>query len=92
MMEEKMNTVATLTLQQWGNSLAVRIPAAIARTAHFSVGQAVEVSVDEYGVVVKAVDGPKHTLAQKLALYDVTLHSGEAIEAMATSPVGVEEI
>jgi len=28
---------ATLTVQQWGNSLAVRIPAAIARAAHYVV-------------------------------------------------------
>lgn len=30
-----MPKTATLTIQQWGNSLAVRIPAAVARSAHF---------------------------------------------------------
>ena len=40
-------------------------------------------------VAVKAVDVPKHTLPQKLALYDVALHSGEA---MANIPVGVEKM
>jgi antitoxin MazE len=40
-----MGKTATLTVQQWANSLAVRIPAAVARTARFRVGQPVEVSV-----------------------------------------------
>jgi antitoxin component of MazEF toxin-antitoxin module len=40
-----MSKTAVLTLQQWGNSLAVRIPAALARSAHFSVGQPVELSL-----------------------------------------------
>jgi hypothetical protein len=30
-----MTKTATLTIQRWGNSLAVRIPAAVARAAHF---------------------------------------------------------
>lgn len=38
---------ATLTLQQWGNSLAVRIPAAVARSARLKVGQPVEVSAQD---------------------------------------------
>ncbi|WP_332852139.1 AbrB/MazE/SpoVT family DNA-binding domain-containing protein [Duganella sp. S19_KUP01_CR8] len=78
-----------LTIQQWGNSLAVRIPAAIARSAHFSVGQPVEVVLEESGVTVRAVGAPKLSLAQKLALFDPAIHGGEV---MATAPVGVEEI
>jgi len=42
-----MSKTATLTVQQWGNSLAVRIPAAVARTARFRVGQPVEVSAQD---------------------------------------------
>ncbi len=38
-----MSIGTKLTVQQWGNSLAVRIPAAVARTAHFTVGQPVEI-------------------------------------------------
>jgi antitoxin MazE len=78
---------AKLTIQQWGNSLAVRIPAAVARSAHFAVGQPVEVTVEDHGVVVKPVGEPKLSLAQKLALFDAVKHGGEA---MATSRVGVE--
>lgn len=72
---------ATLTLQQWGNSLAVRIPAAIARSARFAVGQPVEVSVQDSMVVVKCIGEPKLSLAQKLALFDPAVHGGELMVA-----------
>jgi len=78
---------ATLTVQQWGNSLAVRIPAAVARSARFRVGQPVEVSAQDSNVLVKALGEPKLTLAQKLAAFDPELHGGEA---MGTHPVGNE--
>lgn len=78
---------ATLTVQRWGNSLAVRIPAAVARSARFRVGQPVEVSAQDSNILVKALGEPKLTLAQKLAAYDPALHGGET---MATGPVGNE--
>jgi antitoxin MazE len=78
---------ATLTVQQWGNSLAVRIPAAVARSARFRVGQPVEVSAHDSNVLVRALGEPKLTLAQKLAAFDPELHGGEA---MATGPIGNE--
>jgi antitoxin MazE len=83
-----MNKSAQLTIQQWGNSLAVRIPSAVARSAHFVVGQPVEISVQESSsVLVKSIGEPKLTLKQKLALFDVEKHSGEV---MATVPIGAE--
>lgn len=82
-----MGKVAKLTIQQWGNSLAVRIPSAVAKTARFSVGQPVEVTVEDSGVVVKPVGEPKLTLAQKLALFDPAKHGGEV---MASERVGAE--
>jgi antitoxin MazE len=78
---------ATLTVQQWGNSLAVRIPAAVARSARFRVGQPVEVSAQDSNILVKALGEPKLTLAQKLAAFDPALHGGEI---MATRAVGDE--
>jgi antitoxin MazE len=82
-----MSKIAKLTIQQWGNSLAVRIPSAVARSARFAVGQPVEVTVQDTGVVVKPVGEPRLTLAQKLALFDPVKHGGEA---MATGRVGAE--
>jgi len=78
---------ATLTVQQWGNSLAVRIPAAVARSARFRVGQPVEVSAQDSNVLVKPLGEPKLTLSQKLAAFDPTIHGREV---MATRPVGNE--
>ncbi len=80
---------AVLTVQQWGNSLAVRIPAAVARSARFKVGQPVEVSAHDSNILVRALGEPRLTLAQKLAAFDRALHGGEA---MATRPVGYEVI
>jgi antitoxin MazE len=82
-----MSKTATLKLQQWGNSLAVRIPAAVARSARLSIGQPVEVSAQESSVLVKAIGEPRLTLAQKLAAFDPARHGGEV---MAARPVGNE--
>jgi antitoxin MazE len=82
-----MSKTATLTVQQWGNSLAVRIPAAVARTARFRVGQPVEVSAQDSNVLVRSIGEPKLNLEQKLAAFDPLLHGGEA---MATHPAGKE--
>jgi antitoxin MazE len=82
-----MSKIAKLTIQQWGNSLAVRIPSAVARSARFTVGQPVEVSVEDSVVTVKPVGEPKLTLAQKLALFNPAKHGGEV---MATGRVGAE--
>jgi antitoxin MazE len=82
-----MGKTATLTVQQWGNSLAVRIPAAIARKVQFVAGQPVELSVDELGVVVHRKGVPKLTLEQRLAAFDPARHGGEA---MSSGPVGAE--
>ena len=57
-----MARTANLTLQQWGNSLAVRIPAAVARSARFQVGQLVEVSAPDSRVLVKALGEPRLSL------------------------------
>jgi antitoxin MazE len=84
-----MSKAATLTVQQWGNSLAVRIPAAVARSARFKVGQPVEVSAEESNVLVRAIGTPKLTLAQKLAAFDPSRHGGEA---MATAAIGNETL
>jgi antitoxin MazE len=82
-----MAKTAKQTVQQWGNSLAVRIPAAVARSARFVVGQPVELSVGEGGVLVRAAGKAKLTLAQRLAAFDPERHGGEV---MSTSPVGSE--
>ena len=82
-----MAKTATLTVQQWGNSLAVRIPSAVAKSAGFKLGQPVKVSAQESKVLVTAIGAPRLTLAQKLAAFDPGRHSGES---MAATGVGNE--
>jgi antitoxin MazE len=84
-----MAKTAALTLQRWGNSLAVRIPASVARSVGFKVGQPVEVSAQDSAVLVSATGEPRLTLKQKLALFDPERHAGEA---MATVRIGNEAI
>ena len=84
-----MAKTATLKVQQWGNSLAVRIPAEVARSAHFVLGQPVELTATLSGVTVKAMGPPRLTLAQKLAAFDPVRHGGEA---MVTAALGKEAI
>ncbi|HTQ36156.1 MAG TPA: AbrB/MazE/SpoVT family DNA-binding domain-containing protein [Steroidobacteraceae bacterium] len=80
-------TKTTLTVQKWGNSLAVRIPAVLARSVRLAAGQPVELSLADEGLLVKPVGEPKLTLAQKLAAFDPASHGGEA---MAVRPVAGE--
>ena len=82
-----MTAKAELTVQAWGNSLAVRIPAAVARAAHLAVGQPVAVEVADGVVTVKPTGKPQLTLAQKLKAFDPALHGGEA---MACGRAGAE--
>ena len=74
-----MSKTAILTIQQWGNSLAVRIPANVARSARFKVGQPVEVLAQNSNVLVRAIGEPKLSLAQKLAAFDPDRHGGEVM-------------
>ena len=74
-----MSKTAILTVEQWGNSLAVRIPAKVARSARLKVGQPVEVSAQDSNVLVRAIGEPKPSLAQKLAAFDPERHGGEVM-------------
>jgi antitoxin MazE len=83
-----MTAKAELTVQAWGNSLAVRIPARVARAAHLAVGQPVAVESVEGGVIVRPMGKPKLTLEQKLKTFDPAVHGGEA---MSVGRVGAEQ-
>ena len=81
-------TEAVLDIKQWGNSLGVRLPAAVARAAHLHVDQRVRVSVDGDQVVITPLTDVHLSLEQRLAAYDPARHGGEV---MGTShAVGAE--
>lgn len=79
---------AVLDIKQWGNSLGVRLPAAVAREAHLHVDQRVRVSVEGDQVVITPVDATKLSLEQRLAVYDANRHGGE--QMTATQTLGAE--
>lgn len=83
-----ISKVATLTVQKWGNSLAVRIPANIARSAHFHLGTLVELAVQDGGIVVRATGEQRLSLDERLASFDPKKHGGEI---MVSKPVGAEK-
>jgi antitoxin MazE len=57
----------TLKIQKWGNSLAIRIPSALARDARLREGTTVEVSGDEQSIVMRRPEIPKYSLKELLA-------------------------
>lgn len=70
---------AILDIKQWGNSLGVRLPAAIAREARLRVDQRVRISVEAGLVVITPMVDEPLTLAQRLALFDPVRHGGETM-------------
>ena len=63
-------TEAVLDIKQWGNSLGVRLPAAVARAAHLYVDQRVRISVEDSTIVIRPVEDAEMTLNQRLARFD----------------------
>ena len=78
---------AEQTVQTWGNGLAVRLTAPVARAAHLARGVPISVEVVEGGVFLRVTGGASLSLAQKLKAFDPTRHGGEA---MASGRVGAE--
>lgn len=78
---------ATLNVKRWGNSLAVRIPARVAKEARLGLDQAILVSAEGGRVVIEPIGEPIESLAAKLARFDPAIHGGED---MATKPIGAE--
>ena len=80
-------TEAVLNIKQWGNSLGVRLPAAVARAAHLYVDQRVRISVEDNTIVIRLVEDAELTLDQRLARFDPARHGGEVMRSQA---VGAE--
>jgi antitoxin MazE len=81
-------TKAEQTVQEWGNGLAVRLTAPVARAAHLARGTPVTLEVVEGGIFVRIAGKPKLSLAQKLKSFDPDKHGGEA---MASGRAGAEK-
>jgi antitoxin MazE len=71
---------AILDIKHWGNSLGVRLPALIARTAKLHADQRVRVRVQDDGSVIITPLEPALTLEQRLARFDPEKHGGEIMQ------------
>ncbi len=78
-----------LDIKRWGNSLGVRLPAAVARAAHLHADQRVRVTVEDGRVVIVPAPEARPTLEDRLACYDPAHHGGEAMAT--TGRVGAEQ-
>lgn len=81
-------TTATLDIKNWGNSLGVRLPAAVARAAKLRADQSVLITVESGRVVIEPIIDARLTLAQRLASFDPQRHGGEAL---ASPSLGAEK-
>jgi antitoxin MazE len=80
-------TEAILSIKQWGNSLGVRLPMAVASEAHICLDQQVRIRVEEGQVVITPITVIPMTLEQRLEHFDPARHGGEV---MVTKPIGSE--
>jgi antitoxin MazE len=55
------------TISKWGNSLAVRIPLAIAKQASLGEGDCVKMSLERDGAIVLRAAGTKYDLSDLVA-------------------------
>ena len=54
------------TIQKWGNSLALRIPKALATETHLKKGSVVTLLIHKGKLVVKPIAKPEYTLKELL--------------------------
>ena len=54
-------------VQKWGNSLALRIPRALAADAKVDVGSAVELTLENGKLVIESIEEPHYDLEDLLA-------------------------
>ncbi|MDY0227684.1 MAG: AbrB/MazE/SpoVT family DNA-binding domain-containing protein [Desulfomicrobium apsheronum] len=80
-------TEAVLDIKKWGNSLGVRLPAAVAREAKLHADQRVRICVEDGRITITPVSGM--TLEQRLASFDPSRHGAETMQA--DEEVGAEK-
>ncbi|MCK9986107.1 MAG: antitoxin MazE [Azoarcus sp.] len=81
-------TEAIVAIKYWGNSLGVRLPAAVVREARLNAGQQVRITVEDGRVVITPLAQKNLSLEQRLAGFDPQRHGGEA---MARPVLGAEQ-
>ena len=74
-------------VQKWGNSLALRIPRALARESHLTQGCTVDLQIIDGRIVVEPQQPPEYDLTELLAkVTNTNIHK----EVSTGRPVGKE--
>ena len=82
-------TEVTLDIKKWGNSLGLRLPAAIAREVHLHTDQSVRIAVKDKQIIITPIVSESMALEERLARFDPAVHGGEAMPV--SESVGVEK-
>mgnify|MGYP001221453311 CR=1 FL=1 len=77
-----------VVIKKWGNSAAVRIPAAVMKAAKISLDQAVDVREEDGRVVVQPAQSHKYRLDDLIA----GINAGNCHHAVETGPAAGREI
>ena len=72
-------------IERWGDSLGLRLPAAVVRGARLHEGQRVRISVEGDRIVMSPFAECHPSLEQRLAAYDPARHGGEQMAATTIS-------
>jgi antitoxin MazE len=83
-----MSTEAILAIKHWGNSLGLRLPAAVAREAGLHADQRVRITVENGSIMIRPAGEGMPSLAQRLARFDPERHGGEI---MMAKRIGAEQ-
>jgi len=83
-----MSTEAILAVQQWGNSLGLRLPSAVAHEMGLHANQRVRITVEDGGIVIRPLEEDRPSLAQRLSRFDPERHGGEI---MTAGRIGAEQ-
>lgn len=76
-------------LRKWGNSAAVRVPAAVMDEAHLTIDQAIDIRVEQGRIVIEPISISEFDLDSLLAgITPENLHE----EASFGAPVGREAL
>lgn len=77
------------TVRKWGNSAAVRVPAAVMEEARLAIDQAVDIRVEQGRIIIEPIAPPEFSLDRMLAeITPENLHE----EVSFGPPVGREAL
>ena len=79
-----------LSIQKWGNSAAVRLPAALLDHLGIAAGDQLEVDIRPDGLMLKPTR-PRYSLAELLAQCDAGLPAAEGMEHWEGAPAAGKE-